>query len=234
MKKPLLGLFLMLPMLVWAQQKPISPKLAARSSESSYQKPLSLQIEGGTQGIGADLRYGVFKRLSLRAGASFIPVTKDNVLTLPGFQSTNSATVNFYNVHLLADVVPFKGMRGLRIVGGAAYLYKAEGTLNVVPTGTYNYGSTTVTAADIGNLNMNVSWQGVAPYIGLGLFKSFPNHFFNINLDLGTYYLTQPSTHIIGTGLLTDNSTLEPQFNENLKDYRWLPVLQLNFNFRLK
>jgi hypothetical protein len=57
---------------------------------------------------------------------------------------------------------------------------------------------------------------------------------FNFNMDIGTYYLNQPSTHIIGTGLLTDNNTLEPQFNQNLKNYRWLPVLQLNFNFRLK
>jgi len=226
-------MLLVLPLLVAAQQKTSKQSVVKQTTSDVYTSPLSLQIEAGTQGLGADLRYGAFKRLSFRAGASFIPVTYNNALTLPGFQSTNNATVNFYNVHLLADVVPFKAARGLRIVAGAAYLYKADGGLNVVPTGSYTYGNTTVTSTDIGSLNMDVSWKGVAPYIGLGLFKSFPNHFFNFNLDLGTYYLSQPQTHIIGTGLLSSNSELEPQFNKNLKDYRWLPVIQLNFNFRL-
>jgi hypothetical protein len=204
------------------------------SINAKFHHPLSMQLEAGTQGFGADMRYGLLSRFSVRLGASFIPIKADNVLILPGFQSTNNASVDFYNVHFLADFVPFKSLKGFRLVGGAAYLYKANGGLTVIPTGTYTYGNTTVTGTDIGNLNMNVSWKGAAPYLGIGLFKSFPNHIFNFNLDLGTYYLTQPSTHIIGTGLLTDNNALEPQFNENLKNYRWLPVLQLNFNFKIK
>jgi hypothetical protein len=235
MKKPLLGLLLVLPLLVSAQQKTKSKASATQKQEDIvYNNPLSLQLQAGTQGIGADLRYGLFRRLSLRAGASFIPVSKDNLITLPGFKSDNTASINFYNAHLLADFVPFKGMRGFRLVGGAAYLYKASGALSVTPVGNYTYGSTTYTAVDIGSLNVDVSWKGIAPYAGIGLFKSFPNHLFNFNLDIGTYYITQPSTHVVGTDVLDKNYQLEPQFNDNLKGYRWLPVIQLNFNFRLK
>jgi hypothetical protein len=238
MKKRLLFLLLAFPLLTKAipiaDTSGVAEYDLTTAAKAKFRHPLSLQIEAGTQGLGADMRFGVLPRLSIRTGMSFIPVKQNDVLTLPGFQSTNSASVNFYNAHLLADFVPFKGMRGLRVVGGAAYLYKAEGNLTVIPTGSYTYGNTTVTGADIGNLNMQVSWKGVAPYLGLGLFKSFPNHLFNFNLDLGTYYLNQPSTHIIGSGLLVDNNSLEPQFNQNLKEYRWLPVLQLNFNFKLK
>lgn len=242
MKKLLLLMLLATPLIAGAktvadttEQSPVGlsyPKQLAVNSKFNHS--LSLQLQAGTQGFGADLRFGLLSRLSARAGASFIPVKANNVLDLPGFQSTNTATVNFYNAHLLADFVPFKKARGFRLVGGAAYLYKADGGISVIPTGTYKYGNMTVTGTDIGNLNLNVSWKGIAPYMGIGLFKSFPNKVFNFNLDLGTYYLNQPSTHIVGTGLLSDNNTLEPQFNENLKDYRWLPVLQLNFNFKLK
>ncbi|OCX54693.1 hypothetical protein BEL04_10740 [Mucilaginibacter sp. PPCGB 2223] len=241
MKKKLLLILCALPLLSMAGPGPDSTKKAralmppgTSTITDAFKHHLSMQFEAGTQGVGADLRYGAFKQLSFRLGASFIPVTANNALSLPGFQSTNSINVNFYNAHLLADIVPFKGARGLRLVLGGAYLYKADGGLNVIPTGSYNYNNVTVTGTDIGSLNMNVSWKGVAPYMGLGLFRSFPSHVFNFNLDLGTYYLAQPHTHIIGTGLLSDNYQLEPQFNENLKDYRWLPVLQLNFNFKLK
>ncbi|WP_448702797.1 hypothetical protein ACFGVR_10625 [Mucilaginibacter sp. AW1-3] len=241
MKNFLLLILCALPILSWAGTESDSTKKASalttggsKTVTSAFSHHLSMQLEAGTQGVGADLRYGAFKQLSFRLGASFIPVTANNALSLPGFQSTNSINVDFYNVHFLADIVPFKGARGLRVVAGGAYLYKANGGLNVIPTGSYNYNNVTVTGTDIGNLNMNVSWKGIAPYLGLGLFRSFPSHVFNFNLDLGTYYLAQPQTHIIGTGLLSENYQLEPQFNENLKGYRWLPVLQLNFNFRLK
>lgn len=242
MKKILLLIACALPLFtIAADTQPDSSKKTsalkapgASAISEAFKHHVSMQLEAGTQGVGADLRYGAYKQLSVRFGASFIPVTANNAFDLPGFKSINSVSVNFYNVHLLADIVPFKGARGLRVVLGGAYLYKADGGLNVIPTGSYTYGSQTVTGTDIGNLNMNVSWKGLAPYMGLGLFRSIPKHLFNFNVDLGTYYMAAPQTTIIGTGLLSDNYKLEPQFNNNLKDYRWLPVLQLNFNFRLK
>jgi hypothetical protein len=240
MKKHLLALsVLALPLLAMAKllpdttSKTTPPTVQTSHPVAKQGTRISLQLEAGTQGVGGDLRFKLAKKLSLRTGATFIPITANNAVSLPGFESQNTITVNFFNAHLLADWVPFGGVRSLRLVGGAAYFYKAEGSFFVIPTGSYKYGNTTVTGADIGNLNMSVAWKGVAPYAGLGLFRSFPKHFFNVNLDLGVYYLTAPQTHIVGTGLLADNSQLEPQFNENLKDYRWMPVIQLNFNFRL-
>ena len=209
-------------------------KKASVKRQDIFVHHLSFQLEAGTQGPGGDFRYGINKHLSARIGGSFIPFTGNNLVELPGFQSTNSIRVNFYNIHLLADYVPFTGFRSLRLVAGGAYLYKADGGFTVIPTGSYTYNGITVTGTDIGTLNMDVTWKGFAPYAGLGLFRSFPHHAFNVNLDLGTYYLTAPQTHIVGTGLLADNYKLEPQFNQNLKDYRWLPVVQLNFNFRIK
>jgi hypothetical protein len=134
----------------------------------------------------------------------------------------------------LAYFVPFKALKCLRLVGGAGYLIQGQGNIMMTPTGNYTFSNYNLTGAEVGTLDMKVNWEGVAPYLGIGVFKSFPSTFFNFNLDLGTYYLTQPKTKIVGTNLLVDNNQLEPQFNDNLKDYRWLPVLQLNFNFRIK
>jgi len=212
--------------------KKVSNKPASGTTVFSHH--LSFQLTGGTQGLGGDLRYGVSPGLSFRLGGSFIPINTSNAFSFPDFPSNNTANVNFYNVHLLADFVPFKGARGFRLVGGAAYLYKADGHVNVIPTGTYNYNSLSATGAEVGNLDLNVSWKGIAPYAGIGLFRSFPSHVFNFNLDLGCYYLSQPRSHIVGTNMLQYNYQLEPQLNENMKDDRWLPVIQLNFNFKLK
>lgn len=199
-----------------------------------FHNKLSFQLLAGTQGIGGDLRYGLTPQLSVRGGASFIPVEANNVFSFSGLQSTNSVSVKFSNVHLMADFVPFKHAQGLRLVAGAGYLYQANGNVNVTPTGTYTVGNYKLTPADLGTLKIDMSWKGVAPYFGFGFFKSFPNRVFNVNLDLGTYYLSQPKSDITGTQMLAENYKLEPQLNKNIKSYRWLPVVQLNFNFRIR
>jgi hypothetical protein len=241
MKRNLLLIFCALPLFTLANTQPDSSRKATADKAihsgtitDGYTNQFSFQVEAGTQGLGADLRYGLSRRFSLRLGGNYIPVTYNSNISVSGFHTDYAASANFLNIHLLGDIVPFKGARGLRIVTGAAYLYKANTGLLLSPTGDYSFGNYNVNGTDIGTLNMDVSWKGVAPYLGLGLFKSFPSHVFNFNLDLGTYYLSAPSTHIVGTSLLVENNQLEPQFNNNLKDYRWLPVLQLNFNFKLK
>ena len=150
-----------------------------------------------------------------------------------GINSNTTVTANFSNIHLLADVTPFKGFPFLRIVGGAAYFMQAKGGFEMEPTNSYKYGDLVLTPDQVGQVNMDASWKGIAPYFGLGLVKVFPRRAFNVNLDLGSYYLTSPTTSIIGTGLLDGNSSQNPQFQKNMSTYRYLPVVQLNFNFKI-
>lgn len=209
-------------------QQTIKPK----APDASFHKSFSFQVEGGTQGFGGDLRYSFLPKLSARLGANFLPLNANNVFSVSGFDANNSLTARFSNVHLLADYTPFKA-QWFRIVGGAAYLTKANGNVNIVPNSNYNFGNTTLTADQLGQLNVDVTWKGVAPYLGVGFFKAVPSRLFNINLDLGTYYLSSPNAIVTGTKLLVDNSSQQGQINENLKNYRFLPVVQLNFNFRI-
>jgi len=204
------------------------------SPDTSKKHPISLQVHAGTQGIGADVRYGISQQFSLRAGGStFLPVKADNYFHFSGFDADNTIKGELSNVHLLADVVPFK-VKWFRLVGGAAYLFKANGGLEFIPKGNSTFGGLNLTAAEIGKLAIDLSWQGVAPYVGFGLFKSFPKRSFNINLDLGTYYLNSPKSTVVGTKLLSENKQMEIQLDNNMKDYRFLPVLQVNFNFKIK
>jgi len=197
-------------------------------------KSLSLQLHAGTQGIGADFRYGLMPKLSLRFGGSIIPsVTANNAFTIAGFDADNTLKANFANLHLLGDYAPFK-TNSFKIVGGISYLFNANGDLNFKPRGNYNFDGLELTSEEVGDLNIGLTWKGVAPYLGLGLLQSFPKNKFNVNIDFGTYYLTAPRSTVVGTKLLSDNDALEPQLDENMSSYRFLPVIQLNFNFKIK
>lgn len=195
--------------------------------------PLSVQVLFGSQGIGADLKYGYSARLAFRAGFGVIPVSVNDAFSFNAFSTQDQLSAKFTNAHLLADYSPFRSSH-FRIVGGAGYIIKGTATAIISPTSGYSLGSTTVTKDQIGVLNAEVSWKGFAPYLGVGLFNSFPERLFNMNLDLGTYYMGSPGTTLTGTKLLVENGTQQPQFNKNMQGYHWLPVIQLNFNFRLK
>jgi hypothetical protein len=241
MKKLIVCLLLSLSIKTFAQTqpkplKPDSPATRSKVKTTDFFKEntaheISAQLELGTQGIGADLRYGILSHLSGRLGVGVIPLNVNNVFTFSGYDSKNNLSAKFTNIHLLAD---YSISNTFRIVGGAAYFLKADGNVTASPTDSYQYGDIVLSGSDVGKLNFDVSWKGIAPYLGIGLFKSFPEKTFNVNLDLGTYYLPKPTATITGTKLLSDNSSQDGQFNENMKGYRWLPVLQVNFSFRIK
>ena len=196
--------------------------------------PITLQVLAGTQGLGADVRYGVTPKLALRLGGSTSTSIKVNdAIKFSGFDATNTLTAQMSNVHLLADYAPLK-TNAFRVVAGLGYLFQAGGGLQFFPKGNYKYGDMTLTGAEVGQLDIDLSWKGIAPYLGLGLFKSVPKRLFNINLDLGTYFLKAPESTVVGTKLLSENQQLEGQLEKNMESYRFLPVIQLNFNFKIK
>jgi len=197
-------------------------------------KNMAFQITAGSQGFGVDFKYGITNNLSARLGGSFLPVKANNVFNFSSFESNINAKANFNNVHLYADFTPFESVSWLRLVGGAGYLFKASGNMDVIPTGSYKVANYTISKEELGLMNVDMSWKGVAPYVGLGFLNAFPKSRFNVNLDLGTYYVGAPKSTVVGTQLLAENYRLEPQLDENMKDYKWLPVMQVNFNFKIR
>lgn len=193
----------------------------------------SVKLNLGSQGIGGEFAYGVDKKVALRLGINVIPVSVNDAFDIGDFNSTSKVSAKFTNIHLLADYTPFKSAPAFRLVGGAAYFVRARGSMHIQPSDNYTYGDIVLNEEQVGYLDMDIDWKGIAPYAGIGLFRVIPKHRFNVNLDLGTYYLKQPDVKIVGTGILKGNNTQEAQLKENVKDYRWLPVIQLNFSYKL-
>jgi hypothetical protein len=200
---------------------------------AQFVSPISLQVLVGSQGVGADVKYGFLPKLSGRLGFGIIPINANRGFQFFGFPVQGQFSTSFSNVHLLADYSPFN-TNSFRLVGGASYITEGKATAVITPSGGYNIGSQSLTKDQIGVLQADVTWKGVAPYLGIALFKGFPGRLLNVNLDVGTYYLSRPGTSFTGTKLLSDNDANNIQFNKNMQGYRWMPVVQLNFNLRIR
>jgi len=224
--------FILLILLLWALYT-WSQQISDQKSAGLFPGPLSVQVLMGSQGIGADAKYGFLPCLSGRFGFGIIPVNVNSVFGFSSFSTDKSLSAKFSNLHLLADYSPFSGS-SFRVVGGAGYFFRGDANVLIAPSGSYQLGNTTVTKDQLGDIDASAEWSGLSPYLGIGLFRSFPGSLFNMNLDMGTYYLSSPQTSLTGTKMLAGNSSQETQFNQNMQGYRWMPVLQLNFNFRIK
>jgi hypothetical protein len=192
-------------------------------TKRDFKNQKSIQLNLGTQGIGAEFTYG---------GINAIPLKANDIFKIEDFNSTTHASADFYNIHVLADYTPFQKASWLRIVGGFAYFFKADGKVRITPSDEYTYGDLILSEEQIGYVDLNVDWKGAAPYLGLAFANTFPRKKFNVNFDLGAYYLSKPKADIIGTGLLEGNSSQTAQFQSNIKNYRWLPIVQVNFNYK--
>jgi hypothetical protein len=215
-----------------AQQNTEIPAVSSQSP-ARFVSPISVQILVGSQGIGADFKYGFLSRLSGRLGFGIIPLNVNRGLQFSGFPIDGRFSTSFSNIHLLADYSPLK-TNNIRLVGGASYITQGKARAILTPSGGYKIGSQSLTQDQIGVLQADVNWKGVAPYLGIALFKGFPGQLLNVNVDIGTYYLSSPGTSFTGTQLLVNNDANNIQFNKNMQGYRWMPVVQLNFNLKIR
>lgn len=197
-------------------------------------KPVTLSLLLGTSGAGAGFRLALQERWNIHAGITWLPFN----FGIPGTIGDRKIESRFDNaigaVHLLADYSPFLKKKGFRISAGLAYFFAMRSSIILSPKGGYDFGDLKIKEGEIGEITAKVSRAGLAPYLGIGLLQLYGSNRFNVSFDLGTYYLAGAlDVKIEDSGYLSGNERNESVLKENLKNYRWLPVLQVAFNYRL-
>lgn len=233
MKKKLLLKFSIAASILW---------ITSLSAFAQYENPkTTLGFNVGTQGVGIEGKMLLSDRFGVRLGGSLIPINNiESRQYLGSNQTTIDIAPRFSNVHLLADWRPFafnsdNPLSGnFKLTGGVAYFIKSQGTATIGLTNSYMYGDIAIPKEDVGVVTAQAKWGHFAPYASFGLDNIPVARGFLIGFDMGTYYLSSPTSSIVGTGFLADNDSNQPQLQKNLKTYRFLPVFQVNFNFSIK
>lgn len=174
----------------------------------------TLQLEGGNQGIGASLRYVALPFLAIRAGGSVGVASTSYIMSgdyRPDPDNWLHCQTNTF--HILLEALPD---RVIRLTGGLGYIDYKRSDVALV--------------SEDKRILTKWHWDQIAPWFGVGIGRGVPLGMFNMNLDLGSYYLSSPSFKRVD-----DNGETIPETErENwMKNYRWLPMVHLNFNFRL-
>lgn len=208
-------------------------KAAALYRKPLFDRPMAVSAHLGTTGIGAALKLGILPRVNARLAVSFLPVGLNaKNIKLSGYPTDVEAKSNFTSIQLLGEIRPFK-RSSFRFVAGFGYFASGKLETTIQPVGDFHYGDIDLTREQVGKMIGTADWKGIAPYIGIGLFNSLPKKKFNVTLDMGMFYLPKPEFTLEGDKLLVGNEENGEIIEKNIEGYRWMPQLQVNFNYRI-
>jgi len=197
---------------------------------------VGILLKGGTLGAGLDLSVGMSESLGLRLQANALSYEDD----LTESDVDYSGDLELKSAGLLLDWHPFSGV--FRVSAGAYWNGNEVSAVGRPTGGTYVINGVTYNAADVGSLNGQIDFESVAPYFGIG-FASAPKagRGMTFSFDLGVLYQGEPNvglTAVCGvpgptcTQLQSDVAAEEASLQDDLKDYKFYPVVSFGIGYR--
>lgn len=190
-----------------------------------------------TLGIGVDFTTPLAEKLNLRAGIQMfeydIDAESDGV--------DYDANLELFSGLMVADWHPFGGV--FKITGGVLLNdNKVSGTGEATPgtVSTFTINDTVYNAADVGKLEAEISYNTVAPYVGIGwgnpVSKDSNLTFF---CDIGVAFMGSPDVDVKASGAIASNEIFMTNLEQERKDleddldsYEYYPVVTLGLSYK--
>jgi hypothetical protein len=184
-----------------------------------------------TLGISVEGTRSFGEKLNARLGLSYFSYTYEGDASEEDDYSY-AGDLNLFSVSALADYFPFGGI--FRLTGGLMINLNAiDGTLT--PNKTYTVGGDQYTPEKLGDLNAEIDFNAVAPYLGIGLGNSLAaGPGVKFTFDIGTVYQGSPGVNLSADGLIAPSasSDQEKTLEDNLNWFQWYPVLSVGIIYK--
>lgn len=185
---------------------------------------LGLGIEGGVR---------VSETFGFRLGGNWLGFEVDDVEN--DFDYEADATVA--SLGALVDYHPFRG--GFRVSGGLRFNFNG-GDLTGTAIDDIEVGDVEFAPAEIGTIEGDVSYDVLAPYLGIGYGATLLEGAFSIGFDLGVMYhgqadieLDSEGGSLSGSAVLNENLAIEEdEAEDDLENFFLYPVIGLAATYR--
>lgn len=205
--------------------------------ENKPKMPMSVALAIGMSGAGIEFgrSLSASNRLFLKAGLSYIGYNK-----LYNFEYNPKSTIKIDpdvrhgQAYAGINYFPFKKST-FYLTSGIGYLYssKLKAVINT-ETG-FVISDTEIAAEDFGKINIELQWNKITPFVGLGFGRTVPKSRIGVGAEIGVYYLGSPQIHLDYTGILeiTNIDEVLPKIQDNMKGYAYLPALNFKIRYRI-
>jgi len=190
-----------------------------------------VDVHVSTLGYGAELAFQMTDTVDVRVGLNQF---KKNINKSSG-DLNYTGDLKLSSFGLLADWHLFNGVTHLTagLMGNGNKLsmtaLAAANTNYTINGATYNSGPTG------GTLTSAVDFNKTAPYLGFGWSGQPKNSGFSFNSDFGIMFQGSPKATVTATGWSGASSALtsdaQAQLNEDLKNYKYYPVISIGIGY---
>lgn len=205
---------------------------------------LGISGDVGTTGVGIRLHTPLGPHFAGRLGANAYNYSFDSATTY----ATYDVDTRFRTIDALIDWHPMRS--GLRFTGGLVF---NNSKINTVArpsvSGSFTFNGNTYSVADIGVVEGQVDHNRIAPYLGIGWgsAQSSDKAGWSFTSDVGVMYLGRPQATLRSSGcnlggsllsraicnrLATDLPSESGRVEEEIKDYRFYPVVRIGVMYR--
>ena len=202
---------------------------------------IGIYAKAGTLGLGGGVGYGFNDMFTVRAGYTAFSFDHDVNTTDIDY----SGKFKLGGGEALVDWHPFEGT--FRITGGVIFSRTKLDVDAKLNNTTVTINDTVYQTSEIGSLSGSVKFRSTAPYLGIGWGNVAGNDGnFHFVADIGIEFLGSPDVKLRGgctdtfqannpvecAQLASDIQTEEKSLNNEVKDYKWWPVLNVGLAYR--
>ena len=202
-------------------------------TESNYSNKFAIALNGSTLGGGLEIARNLSQHFNLRLRGNILSI-KDFVQEIEVDDANLNVTADtrFLEFDLSLEYLPFQ-TSSFKVIGGAAHF--SDGKTNALATydGIFEYGEIMLGPKEIGDLELTLDYNGFAPYLGLGFGRAIPKNKIGVSFEAGSFYLPAPHVNITATGMLAPTTNQTVLLQEDIRDYRWFPFLNLRLSVRI-
>jgi hypothetical protein len=195
----------------------------------------SIGVRAGTLGIGVELSYPISQRFGVRLNVDSYKYSK----TFKQDDIEYDGEAKLKTGSLLFDWYPFAN--NFRISAGPMYNGNKLGLTGKPSGGTFTIDGVVYNASDVGTLNGQVDFKKYVPYAGIGYGRPIGTGL-SLTFDLGVVFQGTPTATLSATcgptatpticaQLQSDVASQQQTANDNLKDFRYYPVVTLGLAY---
>ncbi len=210
----------------------IAPAVVAAvlASPAQADDNLWFGVRAGTLGVGLEGTWRAAPFFDLRVGANAFSFDQNGTEAGVDYDGEIDLSTFYATANLRMPLSPFRVTAGVFANGNEVNLVSRD-------TSSYDIGGTTFTAAEVGTLRGDATFDSVAPYAGVGAdFRLFNT--FGLNIDLGVLMQGSPELALRADGALAGDATFQTQLEQerqelqdSIDDFELYPVLSVGFSF---
>jgi len=189
----------------------------------------AVSLKASTLGISLEGIRSFGEQFNARAGLSFFTINMNG----GGGDEDYSydAKLKLLTFSALADWFPFDF--NMRVTGGV-FINLNKGDLTLRPTTSHTVGGTVYTPEMLGSLSANVDVNKISPYLGIGIGNRLLSEGLDFTLDVGAIYQGAPKVDLTAQGLLEPSAEQQPLIEDNIKWFKFYPILSIGLIYSFK